>query len=73
MRKLVLAGVVCAMATPVAFASGPTLRDKRQAACYDDAARLCGQFFPDEEKVTTCMRPRKAQVSAACRALWDVN
>lgn len=53
--------------------SGPTLRDQQQAACYGDVQRLCGAAMPDVEKVTACMKPKKALVSAPCRALWDVK
>ncbi len=56
-----------------ASSSGPTLRDQQQAACYDDVQRLCANAMPDVAKVMACMKPKKAVVSAKCRALWDVK
>lgn len=53
--------------------NGPTLRDQQQAACYGDVQRLCGDAMPNVEKVTACMKPKKALVSAQCRALWSVK
>lgn len=53
--------------------SGPTLRDQQQAACYNDVQKLCGSALPDVEKVTACMKPKKAMVSEKCRAMWDVK
>lgn len=56
-----------------ASSSGPSLRDQQQAACYDDVQRLCANAMPDVDKVMACMKPKKAVVSAKCRALWDVK
>lgn len=56
-----------------ASSSGPTLRDQQQAACYDDVQRLCANAMPDVARVMACMKPKKAVVSAKCRALWDVK
>jgi hypothetical protein len=56
-----------------ANAKGPTLRDQQQAACADDAQKLCADAMPDEAKVTACMKTKKAQVSAKCAAMYDVK
>ena len=50
----------------------PTLRDKQQAACYDDVNKLCKDAMPDVDKVTACMKDKKPMVSAKCAAMWDV-
>ena len=68
-----VAVLAAGMAVTEARNNGPTLRDQQQAACYGDVQRLCGNAMPDVEKVTACMKPKKALVSAACRALWDVK
>ena len=65
--------LTASMACAEARNNGPTLRDQQQAACYDDVQRLCASAMPDVEKVTACMKPKKAVVSAKCRALWDVK
>ena len=62
-----LAGAALASTSP------PTLQDRRSAACYGDVQRLCADAMPDVARVTACMKPKKALVSAKCRALWDVK
>lgn len=70
--KLVAATVICFSTTTMASAKIKTIpnQDKMQAACYDDAQRLCGDVMPDVEKTEACMKPKKAQVSAACAAFY---
>jgi hypothetical protein len=53
-----------------AEATGPSLQDQQQAACYDDVMRLCADDVPDVDKVKACMRGRKRQVSPACAAFY---
>ena len=48
-----------------------TLQDRQQAACYDDAERLCGDFMPDADKVEACMITMKDKVSARCRKFYQ--
>ena len=50
------------MPTPV------TAQPEQQANCQDDAMRLCGQFVPDVNRITSCMIAKRRQVSARCRA-----
>jgi hypothetical protein len=50
----------------------PSLRDKQQAACYDDVNKLCKDAMPDVDKVTSCMQDKKPMVSEKCAAMWDV-
>ena len=47
-----------------------SIEDQQQAACYDDAKRLCGEFFPDVDQTTACMKPKKADVSTECAAYY---
>jgi hypothetical protein len=49
-----------------AAAAGAQTQDAQQA-CTPDAMRLCGQFIPDRDKVTACMRAHRRQWSDACR------
>ena len=64
---LILATLTASSGLGRATVQEPTLRDKQQAACYEDAMRLCGSFVPDEAKVTACMLARIKQVSPGCR------
>ena len=70
-RAMLTLVVLAASAVPGrAVVQEPTLRDKQQAACYEDAMRLCGAFVPDEEKVTACMLTKQKQVSPGCRVFF---
>ena len=72
LRTLALALCAISMASGAMARTKPvSKRDQEQAACYDDAKRLCGQFFPSEEKVTECMAPMKSKVSSACAAFYE--
>jgi hypothetical protein len=51
-------------------ATGPTLQDRQQAACYNDVMRLCGDAVPDVDRVTACMKSKKKLVSAPCAAFY---
>ena len=39
-----------------------------QAACQDDAFRVCSQTIPDRERTFQCMIANKDALSLACRA-----
>ena len=41
---------------------------EQREACMGDALRLCGSEIPDVDRVLACMRAKKSQVSAHCRA-----
>ena len=46
------------------------LRSQQQAACEDDAYRLCPDEVPDEARVASCMAPQKTKLSPGCRAMF---
>lgn len=46
------------------------LRAQQQAACEDDAYRLCPDEIPDEARVANCMARQKARLSPSCRAFF---
>jgi hypothetical protein len=52
------------MSIPVAAQGTP----EQRAACQGDAQRLCGQFIPDVDRITSCMIQRQRYLSAACRS-----
>ena len=41
---------------------------EQREACMGDAVRLCGSEIPDVDRVLVCMRAKKSQVSARCKA-----
>jgi hypothetical protein len=66
--------LICLVSTAaLAVDKGPTLRDRQQAACYGDAQKLCGDFIPDVDKVTTCMTAKRSQISAGCAKYFDAD
>lgn len=46
-------------------------RAEAEHACYGDAKSLCPDAIPDEAKVTVCMKAKRAQLSPACRKIFD--
>jgi hypothetical protein len=40
-----------------------------QAACQDDALRLCSEHLPDHGKIKSCLLGHKKSITAACRDL----
>ena len=49
----------------------PEFRQQAVQACTGDAVRLCPQTLLDEEKTADCMRVYRAELSPACRAVYD--
>ena len=64
---LMLATVLSASMLPTA---GHAYTPEEQAACSDDAFRLCGSEIPDVDRVTTCMVRRKSELSPGCRVYF---
>jgi len=46
------------------------LRAQQQAACQDDAYRLCPDEIPDEASITNCLARQKSKLSPACRVFF---
>jgi hypothetical protein len=47
------------------------VRGRQEAACTGDALRLCGDYIPDEGRITACMNTKRSQLSTPCRAFFD--
>ncbi len=75
MRRILTVVALLGATTSVALArtGGPSLRDRQQAACYNDAQRLCGEFVPDVDKITVCMQAKKDQVSHKCHKMMKAT
>ena len=46
---------------------------EQQMACTPDVFRLCGSQIPDADRIVSCLRSNTAQLSAACRSVFDAN
>lgn len=44
---------------------------EQRAACTPDAFRLCSGEIPNIPAITACMRKNKANLSSACKAVFD--
>ena len=60
--------LLLSMTSPALGQSG--LRAEQQAACEDDAYRLCPDEIPDEARVSSCMARQKSRLSPGCRAMF---
>jgi hypothetical protein len=70
-KLVLLALLTCGFASAAsANSSTVTLRDRENAACYDDVQRLCGDFVPDEDAIKTCMVKKRSQVSPVCAKFY---
>ena len=47
------------------------LRQQAEHLCYDDVQKLCAADIPDETKITACMKLKRADLSPACRKVFD--
>jgi hypothetical protein len=67
------AALLCSLSTAALANSSVTLRDKQQAACFNDVQTLCGDFLPDEDKTEACMATKRAKVSPGCAKFSDAK
>jgi hypothetical protein len=66
--KLVVATALALSAlTGVSFGYTP----EQQQMCQGDAMRLCGEFIPDVDRITTCMIAKRSQLSEGCKAVFN--
>ncbi len=49
----------------------PEFRQQAVEACTTDAVRLCPTTLLDEEQTAACLRTYRAQLSPACRTVYD--
>jgi hypothetical protein len=62
------AALLCASTT---FAQDNLGTLEQRAACTPDAFRLCGRYMPDPAGVESCLRQRTADLSDACRSVFE--
>jgi hypothetical protein len=69
LRRLGLT-LVAAISVTVLSTSGHAYSPEEQAACQDDAFRVCGAYIPDVDRVTACMVQNRSQLSPGCRVYF---
>ncbi len=75
MRNAVVSAAVLLALSPQA-AGAETIDEIRQQArsvCMIDVMSLCASSIPDEGSIMTCMKARRAQLSAPCRQVFDAG
>ena len=65
---VVLAALLC-VATARAQENHGT--PEQRAACAPDAFRFCSGYIPDAVRVENCLRQRMADLSGACRSVFQ--
>jgi hypothetical protein len=43
----------------------------QRMACTRDVFRLCSEFIPNADEITICLRERNAELSDACRTVFE--
>jgi hypothetical protein len=70
MRRLGIALLLCAAATPLAASeSAQQYAPQDVAACTPDAWRVCGHAIPDGDRVRQCLVDNQPNLSTPC---WNV-
>jgi hypothetical protein len=57
--------------TTAAFAQDNQGTPEQSAACAPDAFRLCSRYIPDAARVENCLRQNAADLSDACRSVFE--
>jgi hypothetical protein len=64
----VLAALLCVTAASAQENYGTP---EQRAACAPDAFRFCSSYIPDPVRVENCLRQRMADLSDACRSVFQ--
>jgi hypothetical protein len=67
----IIASVFAASVIFPALAYAQTTEAEQQAACEDDATRLCSDYIPDRAQITACMTEHYSALSPQCKAIFD--
>ena len=73
-RSLILPLVVASSVSAVhAQSSKYHITAAEQAACFSDAARLCSDSYPDEDKLLSCMKQNQSVLSEGCATAFKAG
>jgi hypothetical protein len=70
-KRAVFVGMALASLAGAAYAQQDRGTAEQRAACTPDAFRLCATYIPDPTNVEACLRQKKADLSDACRGVFD--
>jgi hypothetical protein len=71
MTRLIAIAFVLTVIAFTAPAPSQAYTQEEQAACQDDAFRVCGEFVPDEQRVKACMLRNISKLSPRCRRMFQ--
>src|ERR1700737_862428 len=70
-RGCVSLALLSATVSPAPSFSQGTL--EQRLACTPDVLRLCSAFIPNADEITTCLREKNAELSDACRTVFEAG
>ena len=70
-KRRSIAVVAAFLCTTTAFAQDNQGTPEQRAACAPDAFRICSRYIPDAAKVESCLRQNVADLSSACRSVFE--
>jgi hypothetical protein len=69
--RFALIMLLASSSSATGFAQDGRGTPEQRAACTSDAFRLCASYIPDPMGVESCLRQRKADLSNACRSVFE--
>jgi len=73
LRRIQLTIALAAIGTGTVPVLAHAYTPEQQQLCSDDAMRLCGEFVPDVDRITACMRKQISQLSKGCKSVFRAN
>jgi type II secretory pathway component PulL len=70
-RRLMMIVAALVGGSLVTLAAAAQGTPEQRAACESDAMRLCGDYVPDERRITACMSAKRRYLSSGCRRVFD--
>jgi hypothetical protein len=70
-QRFVSLALLSAMISPAPSFSQGTLAQRM--ACTPDVLRLCGEFIPNADEITICLREKNAELGDACRMVFEAG
>lgn len=68
MISRLLAGYAVLAAVAIATPAAAQGTADQRAACTGDAFQFCGEFIPDVDRITACLKKNVKKISPACQA-----
>ena len=70
-KRRSIAAIAVFLCTTTALAQDNQGTPEQRAACASDAFRICAHHIPDAARVENCLRQNVADLSSACRSVFE--